>query len=68
MNTITISKSKFDILMKRASLYEAILRFIPERKWGIEEYSSKRIKEFMRQDRIDRKTRTRIHKFLASRS
>lgn len=68
MNTVTITKSKFDILTKRASLYEAILRFIPKRKWGIEEYSSRRIKEFTREDRLDRKTSARIKKFLASRA
>lgn len=65
MNTITLPKAKFDILQKRASLYEAILRFLPERKWGIEEYSPKRIREFMSEDKIDRKTRSRVKKILS---
>lgn len=68
MSTITLPKSKFDILKKRASLYEAILRFIPEHKWGVEEYSSKRMKEFMREDRLGQKTRSRINKFLIPRA
>lgn len=65
MSVITLSKSEFDVLQKKASLYEAILRFVPERKWGIEEYSSKRIQEFMRNDRLDKKTKARVKKLLA---
>jgi len=65
MSTITLPKAEFDILKKRAFLYEAILRFLPERKWGIENYTSKRIREFMRQDRIDRKTYPRVKKLLS---
>ena len=64
MTVVTLPKSKFDIIKKKASLYEAILKFVPEWKWGIEEYSSKRIREFMRGDRLDKKTQARIKKLL----
>lgn len=64
MATVTISKTQFDILKKRASLYEAILKALPERKWGIEEYSPARIREFIRQDRLNQKTRARLKKIL----
>lgn len=66
MTTITVPKSKFEILKKRASLYETILRTLPERKWGIEEYPEKRIKELMQEDRLNKKVRARIQKLLSS--
>ena len=66
MVTVTLPKTKYDILKKRASLYEAMLRFLPERKWGIEEYSPKRIQEFLREDRLDKATRVRLKKALAT--
>lgn len=65
MSLITLPKSKYDLLQKRASLYEAILRALPERKWGIEEYSDARIREFLREDRLDKKATARIKKILA---
>lgn len=62
MNTVTIPKSKFEMLEKRASLYETILRQLPEYRWGIEKYSQKRIQGFMGKDRLDQKTRARLKK------
>ncbi|TSC75333.1 MAG: hypothetical protein G01um101433_907 [Parcubacteria group bacterium Gr01-1014_33] len=67
MITITIPKAKYDIMEKRASLYERILRFLPERKWGIEEYSAQRIKEFAREDTLTKTTRAKVKTLLASR-
>lgn len=64
MNTVTLSRNQYAILKKRASLYEAILRTLPERRWGIEKYSSRRIQESMRQDRLDKKTYSRLKKLL----
>ncbi|OGM93606.1 hypothetical protein A2935_03225 [Candidatus Wolfebacteria bacterium RIFCSPLOWO2_01_FULL_47_17b] len=67
MTTVTISKVKFNILQKRASLYDAILRSLPEKRWGIETYSSSRMKEFAWSDRLDVRVKKRIQKFMASR-
>jgi len=64
METITLPKIKYEILKKRASLYEKIFRFLPEKIFGTEIYSKKRIKEFLKEDRLDKKTRSRLQKLL----
>ena len=66
MATITLPKAQYDLLKKRASLYENMLRSLPERKWAIEDYSSARIREFMQSDKLDQKTAKRIKKLLRS--
>jgi len=66
METITIPKTKYEILEKRASLYEKVFRFLPERIFGTEMYSKKRIREFLKEDRLDRKTRGRLERLLKS--
>ncbi len=57
METVTLPKIKYEILKKQASLYEKIFRYSPERIFGTEIYSKKRIKEFLKEDKLDRKTR-----------
>lgn len=64
MSTVTIPKSKFEMLERRASLYEIILRQLPEYRWGIEKYTQKRIQDFMKQDLLDQKTRARLKKIM----
>lgn len=59
-STITLPKTQYNILKKRASLYTEMLRFVPELRWGIEEYSEDWIREFMKSDQIDRVTRARL--------
>ncbi len=66
METITLPKIKYETLKKKASLYEAIFRSLPERILGIEIYSKKRIKEFRGEDKLDEKTRNRLEKILKS--
>lgn len=66
MATITLPKAEYDIMEKRASLYERILRFLPERKWGIEEYSERRIKEFMGENALTKIARAKVKTLLAS--
>ena len=66
METITLPKTKYEILKKRASLYEEIFRYLPEKIFGIETYSKKRVKEFLREDKLDKKTRNRLQKLLKS--
>ena len=66
METITIPKTKYEILKKQASLYKEIFRFLPEKFFGIETYSQKRLKEFQKEDRLDKKTRNRLQKILKS--
>ena len=64
MATITLPRTQYETLKKKASLYEAILRTLPEWRWGIEEYSGRRISEFMRQDRLDKKAALRLKRLL----
>ena len=66
MKTVTLPKTKYEILKKRASLYEKIFRYLPERIFGTEIYSKKRIKEFLKEDRLDKKTKNRLQKLLKS--
>lgn len=66
METVTLPKTKYEILKKQASLYEEIFRFLPERVFGVEDYSPKRIREFSQEDRIDKKTRVKIKQLLKS--
>lgn len=63
---VTLPKTQYEILKKRASLYSEMLRFIPELRWGIEEYSEERIREFMRADHLDRATSARFKKLIAA--
>ena len=64
MTVVTLSKAKYDVLEKRARLYEAFLRRLPERKWGVEKYSSQRIREFLASDRLDKKASSSLKKLL----
>lgn len=64
METVTLPKTKYEILKKQASLYEEIFRYLPERVLGTEIYSEKRIKEFLKEDKLDKKTRNRLQKLL----
>jgi len=66
MKTVTIPKTKYEILKRQALLYKEIFRYLPERFFGIEIYSQKRIKEFKKEDRLDKKTRDRLQKILKS--
>jgi len=66
MKMITLPKTKYEILKKQASLYEEIFRYLPERIFGTEMYSKKRIKEFLREDKLDKKTKSRLEKILKS--
>jgi len=64
MNTVTLPKSEYNLLKKRASLYEAVLKNLPEGKWGVKEYNEEQIKEFMKVDRISAKTQSRLKQLL----
>ena len=66
METVTLPKTKYEILKKQALLYKEIFRFLPERFFGIEIYSQKRLKEFQKEDRLDKATRNRLQKILKS--
>lgn len=66
MKTVTLPKTKYEILKKQASLYEEIFKYLPEKIFGIESYSKKRIKEFLREDKLDKKTRNRLENLLKS--
>lgn len=63
METVTLPKTKYEILKKQASLYEEIFRYLPERIFDTETYSKKRIREFLKEDKLDKK-RGRFEKLL----
>ena len=66
MSTVTLQKTEYEDLKKKASLYEKVFRFISKQNFGIESYSDKRVKELMKEDRIDAKTRQKLEKLLRS--
>ena len=66
MQNITLPKTKYEVLKKKASLYEEVFKFIPEKIFGTESYSDNRIKEFSKEDRLDKKTIKRLEKILNS--
>jgi len=66
METVTLPKIKYEILRKQASLYEGVFRYSPDRIFGTEEYSPKRVKEFIKEDKLDKKTKARIRRLLKS--
>jgi len=66
METVTLPKTKYEILKKQASLYEEIFRYLPEKVFSTEIYSKKRIKEFLKEDRLDKETKNRLKKLLKS--
>ena len=65
MQTVTLSQKKYRILEKRALLYERLLK-----KEGVlfpvEIYSSRRWKEFLKEDKVNAKLRRQIEKLLRS--
>lgn len=52
MATITLPKTEYETLKRQASLCEEIFRYLPERVFGIENYSKKRINEFLKEDKL----------------
>lgn len=67
MIMITVPKTQYELLKKRSSLYQVMLRSLSRRKWGIEEYTSDRIREFMDNDQLDLKTAARLKRILKMR-
>ncbi len=67
MKTIILPESEYKILKQKSSLYEEFLKFVPKKLFRAESYSKKRIKEFLKEDRLDRKTAKRLEKLLQSR-
>ena len=66
MTTVTIPKSEYDELQTMAELYQTLLRRLPKREWGIETYSPARLREFLKEDRLDSKTLSQVRKALSS--
>jgi len=66
MSTITLPKTEYEILRRKASLYEQIFSFMPKRFLETEDYSRERIKEFLEQDKINKETKRRLKSLLKS--
>jgi len=66
MQNITLPKIEYETLRKKAFLYEKVFKFVPERIFGVESYSEDRIKEFLKEDKVDKKTVKCLEKLLSS--
>ena len=64
MNTVTLPRTEYEDLKKKASLYGKVFRFISRQNFGVEMYADGRVKEFMKEDRVDQKTRAKLEKLL----
>ena len=63
MQTVTLPKTEYQTLKKKASLYEAVFKLVTIE---IEKYSKDRIKQFKKEDRVDKQTRNKIKRILQS--
>lgn len=66
MNVVTLPKTKYEILEKKAALYEKFFKKIAEMVFEIEYYSPKRMQKFLKEDKISKATRQKIEKVLKS--
>ena len=66
METITLPKIKYETIEKKAFLYEKIFRSLPKRLFGVEFYSDRQVNEFIKEDKIDKKTKISLNKLLKS--
>jgi hypothetical protein len=66
METVTIPKVQYQKLKNEASLYEKLFKFLPERVFGVENYSSVRIRDFLSEDKVDKKTKQAIEKLISA--
>ena len=66
MAVITLSKTKYEILEKKAALYEKFFKKIAEMIFETEDYSPKRIQGFLKEDKISKITKQKIEKILKS--
>ena len=64
MDVITLSKTKYEILEKKAALYEKFFKKMAKMIFEIEDYSPKRIQEFLKEDKVDKITKQKIEKIL----
>ncbi len=47
---VILDRKSYELLLNKAILLEKVLEFIPESSFPIEIYSSKKIKEFLKED------------------
>ena len=66
MGVITLSKTKYEILEKKAALYEKFFKKMAEMVFETEDYSSRRIQEFLKEDKVSKATKQKIEKILKS--
>ena len=67
MTTVTVSKKKFEQLERQAALYTRVLKQA-EKQAPTEVYSTTRLNEFLREDRLTARARGIVKKLLAVRS
>ena len=65
MNTITLPRIKYNVLEKKATLYDRFFKRMSNTFFEVENYSPTRISEFLSQDKISSKTLKRVSKILS---
>ncbi|OGI91888.1 hypothetical protein A3A09_00425 [Candidatus Nomurabacteria bacterium RIFCSPLOWO2_01_FULL_42_20] len=66
MSTIILPKIKYEVLEKKANLYDRFFKRIARSFFETEDYSAARIREFMKEDKLSKKTSAKIRKILSS--
>lgn len=62
--TITIPQKEYRTLKQKAVLYDTVVLAVPREAFAIETYSEKRVKEFLREDKLPQKTTVQVKKLL----
>ena len=66
MQVVTIPKTEYEILEKRAKLYSRLLAK-EERRFPVESYSEERVKEFLAEDKVGDAIKSKARKILRAR-
>jgi len=66
METVKVSKTEYESLKKKASLYEKVFQSVEKRMFGTELYSDKRVKDFLKEDGLDKEITEKLENLLRS--
>ncbi|MBI2119259.1 MAG: hypothetical protein HYT97_06505 [Elusimicrobia bacterium] len=66
MKSVSVAKNQYEVLIQKASLYDAFLKSSPESVCGIESYTPMRIKKFLKADQLDKSIAKRLKRIFKS--
>lgn len=66
METVIIPKKKYEDLERQATLYQKLLKRVQEEFFPIEKYTPRRLRQFLKEDRVSSKIAKATRKLLAS--